>query len=123
MAIGIGAVFAVFRFKKVKEHNEQARSSGTELQRGHRVGTLSIITHPEGAAVTVQGRTVSQKTPALISGLPVGRPLTITIKKKGFKHRFQKVRIDPAKKALQVKIRLQPAVSSQVGNDGGGSAK
>jgi serine/threonine protein kinase len=47
--------------------------------------TLEIHSRPEGASIFVDGRPTGLKTPATISGLPVGRTLNLRIAGEGFR--------------------------------------
>ena len=58
-------------------------SSGS-AQSNQSTATLELHSRPEGASIFVDGRPTGLKTPATISGLPVGRTLKLRIDAEGY---------------------------------------
>ncbi len=70
-------------------------------------GYLSIVSHPSGAEIFVDGRDKGVKTPNMIKGVPTGVH-TITLKKVGYKSATVKVEVNTGKTA-SVDVSLQKA--------------
>jgi hypothetical protein len=60
----------------------QGGSSGAQANQS--TATLELHSRPEGASIFVDGRPTGLKTPATISGLPVGRTLKLRIDADGY---------------------------------------
>ena len=62
----------------------QGPGSSGSAQSNQSTATLELHSRPEGASIFVDGRPTGLKTPATISGLPVGRTLKLRIDAEGY---------------------------------------
>jgi hypothetical protein len=82
-------------------------SGGRDAAEVERTGTLSVITRPEGAVVWIGDERVPQKTPALISNLPLGRKLRVRVELDGHRPKVKHVTLSRRSKARQVRFELK----------------
>jgi len=75
-------------------------------------GRIRVTTRPAGAAVILDGRRHSKRTPCTISRIDLGVVHKIRVEKRGYKSAADEFSVDDAKKVMKLRFNLSPSGAS-----------
>jgi serine/threonine-protein kinase len=85
------------------------RSGGTTTEEPETLGQVEVATVPEGAAISVDGRSTGAKTPFVLTGLRTGKTYQLKLVLEGYSQELREVRLTPARPTESVSLELRPA--------------